>query len=324
MTNSTEASEQTICDYYLEDVATFHTEAIGIQITNIALNAPTALAAAAGNLLVLISVWRTASLHSPSHVLLCSLALSDMTVGLVVQPLFVVFCVAKVLHLREAFCRSAFLLTLVGSTLGMVSLLTITAISLDRSLAIYLHLRYRELVTSKRVGLAIVGVWCLCGCVSLTMLWMRTTVLAFFYPGVVCFTLLFTSVAYYKIYRVASRHRAQIHALAQQVHAWQKESSVQFAQAKNSSLSMFLFSCLLLLFYAPYLCTAVVLAVKGTNELTSSAQELAWTFMLFNSSLNPFFYCWRLRDVRVAVLETLQRCFSWSSRRSSIGRDSSL
>ena len=297
------------CSYDLSQVARFETEHIEVQIVNVALNAPTSLAGAIGNLLVLVSIWRTPSLHSPSHVLLFSLALSDLIVGVVVQPLFVIFSLAKIKRLRGLFCSSGFLLSLVGSIVGCVSLMTLTAISIDRCMAIYLHLRYREVATVNRVALLLFSIWFLCICAGITVLW-GTTIISYFFPAVVCLSLVFTSVAYCKIYKVVRHHQAHINAHVPHVRAWGEDDlrrNQSMAQIKKSSINMFLVSCLLLLCYTPYLSTAVVMGFKGVDSSILAVHEFTWSCMLINSCLNPFVYFWRLREIRVAVLQTLRR-----------------
>lgn len=42
-----------------------------------------------GNSSILLTIWKTSSLHSVSNILLSSLAVSDLSIGLVVQPIFV-------------------------------------------------------------------------------------------------------------------------------------------------------------------------------------------------------------------------------------------
>ena len=58
-------------------------------LVNGILNAPLMLSAIMGNALVFGTILTTPSLRSPSTILLCSLALSDLLVGLVVQPLYI-------------------------------------------------------------------------------------------------------------------------------------------------------------------------------------------------------------------------------------------
>ena len=61
-----------------------------IEIINCILNAPLILIFIIGNALVLTAILRTFSLRSaPSIVFLCSLAVSDLLVGLVAQPVYI-------------------------------------------------------------------------------------------------------------------------------------------------------------------------------------------------------------------------------------------
>ena len=60
-----------------------------VVIANCILNAPLMLLSIIGNALVLVAILRTPSLRSPSVIFLCNLAVSDLLVGLVVQPVYV-------------------------------------------------------------------------------------------------------------------------------------------------------------------------------------------------------------------------------------------
>ena len=59
-----------------------------IVVFNSTVNFPLSVLTIVGNALVLVAVWRTPSLRSPSVILLCGLATTDLAVGLLVQPLF--------------------------------------------------------------------------------------------------------------------------------------------------------------------------------------------------------------------------------------------
>ncbi|KAL9958756.1 hypothetical protein ACROYT_G035814, partial [Oculina patagonica] len=96
-----------------------------------------------GNTLVLAAILRTPSLRSPSMIFLCSLAVSDLLVGLVVQPIYIATNLTRDSSLDEAMKRMA--IALCG-----VSLLTMTAISVDRFLALHYHMRYPNVMTTKR------------------------------------------------------------------------------------------------------------------------------------------------------------------------------
>ena len=116
-----------------------------------------------GNLLVIRALWKALSIPANLKKLLLNLAFSDFAVGLFLQPMFAVI-IAVMLNMAananynfDFFCPTilsvgyfAFFL------LGAALFLNITAIAVDRLLAIFLHLRYQELVTSKRVVIALV------------------------------------------------------------------------------------------------------------------------------------------------------------------------
>ena len=56
---------------------------------NAAVNIPFSIIATLANALVIISIWRSRSLRTPANMLLIGLALSDLGVGLFVQPFFI-------------------------------------------------------------------------------------------------------------------------------------------------------------------------------------------------------------------------------------------
>ena len=100
------------------------------------------ITATIGNLLVLVTIWRSPNLHSPSNTLLFGLALSDLCVGIVSEPLHVAFQAVLFNNFGKiTSCTLMNVRNLISVFLTVVTLLTVTAMSVDRYLAIYLHLR---------------------------------------------------------------------------------------------------------------------------------------------------------------------------------------
>ena len=93
------------------------------------------------------AILRTPSLRSPSTVFLCSLTVSDLLVGLPMQPFFTATSFNSGGYLLQSYNMSS-------SCCG-VSLCTMTSISVDRYLALRCHMRYPNLMTSKRGALHI-------------------------------------------------------------------------------------------------------------------------------------------------------------------------
>ena len=114
------------------------------SVISIVINAVCAVIAMFGNALVIISIWRTSSLHSPSNVLICSLSISDFLVGFISQPSFVVMNVAVIRGSFDLFCRMYVVHLLSGGAFATASPVTLTVMSVDRYVALHLHMRYNS------------------------------------------------------------------------------------------------------------------------------------------------------------------------------------
>ena len=114
------------------------------------LNILLSIVAFLGNTLILVALHKVFLLHSPSKLLYRSLVITDLFVGVIVEPLGVINWIS-VLREKWSICRHTYVASFItGFTLGSVSLLTLTAISVDRLQALFLGLRYRQVVSLKR------------------------------------------------------------------------------------------------------------------------------------------------------------------------------
>ena len=122
------------------------------------LNIFLAITASLGNALILIALHKVTSIYPPTKLLFRCLAVTDLLVGLISQPLYVTTFFPEftawnvnvtILHTDEFFFR----------LLTAVSLLTSASISVDRLLALLLGLRYRHTVTLRRVWVVILCFW---------------------------------------------------------------------------------------------------------------------------------------------------------------------
>ena len=175
-----------------------------IEIINCILNAPLIFMSTIGNALVLTAILRTFSLRSaPSIVFLCSLAVSDLLVGLVAQPVYI----------SNALINSDSSPALKQATEVMfflacgVSLFTMTAISVDRFLALRYHMRYSGLVTVKRALFTIAGIWLVLVVLScLRIIWKRSLLfLAIVVGGIaICFFQPFRTSEFSKLHSITS------------------------------------------------------------------------------------------------------------------------
>ncbi|CAH3017157.1 unnamed protein product [Porites evermanni] len=170
-------------------------------VVNCLLNVLLMLPSITGNVFVL-AILRTSSLRSPSTIFLCSLAVSDLLVGMVVQPFYIAHQLNPGPRLKDAF--DAF-----SSLLGCgVSLCTVTAISVDRFLAY--HMRYPNLMTDKRAMYKSLSLWFLMNLASCLYVWNMTYARLAFVPRIaIC--ILVSIFLYITIYQIVRRHELLIH-----------------------------------------------------------------------------------------------------------------
>ena len=245
-----------------------------VIVSYLVVNVLLCFTALLGNCSILVTLWRTPSLHSMTNILLASLALSDFAVGLVVQPLYVTLLLKKDLHSRFLIA-----FTILTSFLCLVSFFTTAAIGVDRLLALQLHLRYQTVATPFRVAGLAVFIWVFCAFYSSTVLWLPKL----FYKGLplMGFTLLAVNFAtYLKIYLIVRRHQVKIANLEVQR---QGHHGNMFWRLKKSALNKFLVFIVLVFCYTPRSLVAVL-----KEDAFSSAAEvniITVVIVFLNSSI---------------------------------------
>ena len=242
-----------------------------IVIINCVLNAPLMLISILSNALVLAAMKRTPSIRSTSINMLCNLAVSDLLVGLIVQPIYVVKELKRRTLLNELAPK-------IGYFACAASLCTITAITVDRFLALHYHMRYVTLVTKSRVKNALVIIWLL-SFLELGFHFWNNRIHDFLSGVVIIICLIICTFSYVRIYLIVRRHQLQIHA---------QQQAVQSSNAENNLY--------------------VLLTLYGISHKDWQTEwEFAITAVFMNSSINPFLYCWRLRELRTAVVKTARQ-----------------
>ena len=132
------------------------------------LNIISSITAFLGNALILVALYKEASLHSPFKLLLRSLALTDPFVAIFVERIHVTQWISVAMeHLSRHICC----VSVTSRKLCSASLLILTAISLNRLLALLLGLRYRQVVTLNRTYVTVRAFWFVSIVVSLISFW---------------------------------------------------------------------------------------------------------------------------------------------------------
>ena len=113
------------------------------SICFLAVNFLLFITAFSGNSLILVALHKESSLHPPSKLLYRCLATTDLLFGLITQPLYATNWMSLVQE-HWSLCQYGLdVAYITGSVLYLVSLMTMTAISVDRLFALFSRLRYK-------------------------------------------------------------------------------------------------------------------------------------------------------------------------------------
>ncbi|KAL9957427.1 hypothetical protein ACROYT_G039061 [Oculina patagonica] len=268
-----------------------------VIIANCVFNAFSSYTAIMLNIVTIHAMRKTTLLPNPLKTLLLSLAVSDLGVGLLVQPLYIAVIVSPTLSTYSAFNIIALIFT-------HASFLSVVAISVDRFLAIHLHLRYQELVTHKRVVAVVVSIWILSVFSSLMFLWISVHIAMVVIAIIFGLCFICTTVVYYRIYFAVRRHTNQIQALQVQVAENGQMASAE--RQRKSAFGTFYVYLVFLVCCLPNYCAFVASLVTGLSTALNNLWLYLRTLMFLNSSLNPVIYCWKMRHIRHAIMDILR------------------
>ena len=276
-----------------------------------ALNIFLSVTAFLGNTLILVALHKETSLHPPSKLLYRNLAITDLCVGIIAEPSAVTYF-ASVVKGRWDICYYAYWAVLYSSViLCMVSLSTLTAISVDRLFALLLGLRYRQVVTYRRTCITVTSFWIL-SIVGASTLFLNRRITSWFQYIATTLCLVTIIFAYAKIF-VTLRHN-QIHVQNHVSQGQQSQASpLNIARYRKAVYSALWVQGTLGICYLPYNIAVFLTSRRGMPLSIYLARNFTGSMVLLNSSLNPLLYCWKIREVRQAVKETLRQLFCRSS-----------
>ena len=276
------------------------------------------------NIVTIYAIQKTSAMAKTLKTLLLSLACSDVAVGLFSQPIYTFFLV-KWLQLENINCNTYQVLNISGYLFSTASFLGVVAVSVDRFLAVHLHLRYQELVTHKRVVVVVITKWVCSAFVSSIASWGLLSTRDLMESVVAAFSFIVTFVVYIRIYFTVRRHKNQIHSMQVQ-EVTHSDEIKNFVFLIKSTVSIFYVYFLLLICYLPFFICVAVVRIYGSSIALKQFFLYSMTLIFLNSSLNPVIYCWKMRHVRHAIVNILRKMFRTSNRplRINYNRSSSV
>ena len=284
----------------------------GVKIFFTALNIFLSITATLGNALILVALRNVSSIHSPTKLLFRCLAVTDLCVGLICQPLYVVYFIIGNFTLELEYLYHFFY-----SVLLAVSPLTSAAISVDRLLALLLGLRYRDVVTLRRVRVVIACVWFI-AVSNATLLWVDFIQFSdkvylaswWTYLALIMVSIIISLFSYIKIFFTLRHQQAQVHGHVQPEQSSRVRSVLNIARYKKTVYSVAWIQFAMLACYGPYIVMVFLRYFGNVGYSTEVGVAFRVSVCLFflNSSLNPVLYCWRIKDVRQEVKNAIRKC----------------
>lgn len=278
-----------------------------------------------GNAFVVYAVWKDPLKNlrcSPPNFVLQSMAIADLLVGLLLSPMHAYWLFSLAVAQKSALSYHviySFSSTLYGSSLAHVTLLTI-----DRFVAVVQPLKYRSIMTRRRINLAISLVWLYFICFgSAAFVFVNGFFVMSIVFGVQMITLLQITFCFYGviIYRLHKNYKAwqkrilrdNVRVSQQQLYV-DKEGRFAKAIAFVIFISLFFITPFVVLTCLVYFCVPCY----SYPKMLFASTGLEITLSYLNSASNPFVYCWRFpkyRELLKRYFKIVFRCCTAAKRR---------
>lgn len=264
------------------------------------------LLAVAGNTLILTAIRKSTFPKTTFHDILIGLALTDLCTGLIAQPLLVVK--SNMFASGWSKCNipkiSATAMDVVADSIATyfvcLNALMITLMSLER----WLHLTRRSFVIARCRRLVIafslvipIPLVILAGLSHfLKHYWIK------YYQALLTFATLCitcTSISYFNVIRIIRQHRRQVQSNASSFSFGQP--AINLAKYHRSLKTIAYIFAVFNFCFLPY---AIYVSLHFIVEHAhlQLANDICLVLLFSSSSLNPFLYVWRMKDVRNAVI----------------------
>ena len=161
-----------------------------------------------------------------------------------------------------------------------------------------------------------ISIWVLSAFVSLTSLLVSRVTRALFLGITAIVLFLLTMVVNIKIYVAVRRHKNHMKAL-QVRKVTQTDETTNFASIIKTAVGVFYVYLVFLFCYLPYIISLAAITIIGPSDQLKRLLFFSWTLLFLSSSLNPVIYCWKMKQMRQAIMKILRNIINWLRNRSS-------
>lgn len=269
------------------------------------INSISSVAATLGNLLIIVVILYNSRLRTRPNYLICCLAVTDLLIGLVIQPMVAVRLFLKVLFDN---CTMAVSVTFIGGVLCGASACILSVISYDRYLHIVKWQVYRLILPKGKLYILITICWVYPILGSLFSLFSSTRMVYYSLLTILSCTVAASVCVFYSRIFMFVRARRKVIQAAKQIatRSNANDQARMQLQVKLATNSAIVIGCFVVC-WVPLTVFSIYVAV---NDLVSGApvtpdrslvavRYFAVSLGMVNSAINPLIYFWRNTALRV-------------------------
>ena len=228
------------------------------HLTTSILNAYFSYTATTLNVVAIYAIRKSPSLSKNFKTLLLSLAVSDLGVGLLAQPMFAAYIMnsKQKNEINETY-NAIYIAFLISTNFFLfASLFSVTALCAERFLAIYLHLRYQELVTYKRNVAVVTSIWVLSALISLVRFFITKNIMYVIFVIIMSICIITATSLSVKLYLTLRRH---INHIQVPQEAQNDQGEIVLRKRKSAMASLFVY-LVFMVCYLPHICSLLIIA----------------------------------------------------------------
>lgn len=279
-----------------------------VQLTCAIISAVLTLPAFA-NIFIIYAIKTTPSLHKPSFLLIANLAVSDLGLALFAQPVSLAGQILDYLGNYEAALKLMEPALVISFFFSGSSVFTLSAISVDRYLAVRLKLQYGSTVTINRVIGNILLIWTIALFNAMGVLYLGHDLTSAINTAGLLLSNGTMFVLYYKSHQLLQKQFTRVTNQADRNNVNKNEmtSNLNLFRFRNTLTTMIIVVICLIICYIPitYVMFRMAIYLKF-DRATIIMYFITCNVNHFNSSLNPIILLIRMKPIQNAVFQILR------------------
>lgn len=276
------------------------------DISACVVNAILGILTSIGNSCVIFAYHRNYGLQTKSNLLIVALALTDLLVGMLVQPLFIWAKIKQMIGIID--CRLEIISDLFTKFSCVVSLLTLGFIvTVERYTAVFHPIKHHSKLTKKKLFYSIIFTWVAAAIVILSIpLGIPTIVYQSLGLALIVITLTTSLLLYMKIAKKLRMMKSRVTPTRTNSRVHRVSFATLNPSQVRAAVTMFYVLGSLFICWLPMLAGLLYVAIQGQNLVY---QKFLWTWgvtcIFLNSFFNPFIYSLRNRNMSLAIRRLL-------------------